>query len=127
MISSGISRTCSLGLNFHIIQFELQVALIIRRGVTKALRKTVFTKIFVIASFGNCCFSKIRVGTSFSSFFQTRLYLQKLVLTLIFTKNRKKIAKSHVFLQFLFSRVSEIAIFQKLGLEQVFRTFCLLE
>ncbi len=45
--------------------------------VIKALRKTVFTKIFVFASFGNCHFPKIRVGMSFSSFFRNHPDLQK--------------------------------------------------
>ncbi len=47
----------------------------------KAMRQTVFSKFFVFASFGNCRFSKIRVGTSFSSFFRTRSDSFRLVPT----------------------------------------------
>jgi len=65
----------------------------------KALRKTAFAEIFVFASFGNVCFSKIRVGASFSSFFRTRLDSRKLVPTLIFAKNRKK-SRFFAFLAF---------------------------
>jgi len=36
---------------------------------SKALQKTVFAEIFIFPSFGNRRFSKIRVGTSFSSFY----------------------------------------------------------
>jgi len=48
---------------------------------SKALRKTAFAEIFVFASFGNVHFSKIRVGTSCSSFFRTRPDSRKLVPT----------------------------------------------
>ncbi len=41
--------------------------------------KTRFFTIFIFASFGNRRFMKIRVGTSFSSFFRTRLDSRKLV------------------------------------------------
>jgi len=46
-----------------------------------------FSKIFVFASFGNCRFSKIRVGASFSSFFRTSLDSRKLVPTQNSTRN----------------------------------------
>ncbi len=47
----------------------------------KNRRKVRFFAIFIFASFGNRRFTKIRVGTSFSSFFQTRLDSRKLVPT----------------------------------------------
>ncbi len=68
--------------NFIILMFviaaSIQSYVVI---VFKALRQTVFAKNFVFASFGNCRFSKIRVGASFLSFFRTRLDSQKLVPT----------------------------------------------
>jgi len=70
----------------------------------KALQKTGFSKLFV---FRNVCFSKIRVGTSFSSFFRTRLDSRKLVPTLIFAKNCEKLPKNlkklHFFAIFVFA------------------------
>ncbi len=60
----------------------------------KALRKTAFAKIFAFLSFGNVRFSKIRVGMSCSSFFQTCPDSRKLVPTLIFAKNRKNCEKT---------------------------------
>ncbi len=85
---------------------------------TKALRKTVFAEIFVFASLRNWHFSKIRVGTSFLSFYWTRLDSRKLVPTCSDTnfceklwKNRKKIAKKCFFLRFSLLRVSVIAFF----------------
>ncbi len=76
-----------------------------RARFCKALRKTAFAQNFVFASFCNRRFTKIRVGTSFLSFFRTRLDSQKLVPTLIF-------AKKCIFSRFSFSLVSVIAFFR---------------
>jgi hypothetical protein len=65
--------------------------------LSRALRKTFFSKIFVFASFRNCRFSKIRVGASFSSFYRTRLDSQKLVPTLIFAKKTRKTSRNEPF------------------------------
>ncbi len=61
----------------------------------KALQKVAFAEIFIFASFGNVRFSKIRVGTSCSSFFRTRPDSRELIPTPIFANNREKIAKKH--------------------------------
>jgi len=43
--------------------------------------KSRFFAIFIFARFGNCRFTKIRIGASYSSFFRTRLDSQKLIPT----------------------------------------------
>jgi len=66
---------------------------------TRALRKTVFAEIFIFASFGYGRFSKIRVGASYSSFFQTRPDSRKLVPTLIFAKKSRKTSRNEPFFE----------------------------
>jgi hypothetical protein len=58
----------------------------------KALRETVFAKIFAFASFGNRRFTKIRVGTSFSSFFQ--LVSTREILAKFLQKSSEKSSES---------------------------------
>ncbi len=97
------------------------ILILIRKNsafATEALRKTVFAEIFIFASFGNLLFLKIRVGTSFSSFYRTLLDLRKLVPTLIFAKNcensqnsQKNREKTRFFAKI---RVGEVGKYEKI-------------